>query len=216
VLDAVLRIILPLYGALAIAGLAAHRSRVSKQIGHDPLVIQPFSDSHQPHRHLERLLLVATVAALVDIALNALAPASVAASIGIPALQRAIPVRWLGLVMLTLGFVVCSVAIRHMGTSWRMGIDRQGPGSMVSGGLYARVRHPIYSGVLLTTAGLFLTTADAIALAVACATAVGLPVQARLEEQFLLSLYGDEYGAYLKRTGRFWPPTPRLRRPWPR
>lgn len=46
---------------------------------------------------------------------------------------------------------------------------------------------------------------DLISIAVAGAAWVGIPVQARLEEEFLLSIHGDEYRIYLARTGRFWP-----------
>jgi protein-S-isoprenylcysteine O-methyltransferase Ste14 len=67
------------------------------------------------------------------------------------------------------------------------------------------MRHPIYTGMLLATTGLAATTGDAIAVSVAVGCGVALPIQARLEEQFLLSRHGDEYRAYLERTGRFLP-----------
>jgi protein-S-isoprenylcysteine O-methyltransferase Ste14 len=50
-----------------------------------------------------------------------------------------------------------------------------------------------------------LATADLLSVAVAAAALVGIPVQARLEEEYLESLYGDEYARYLARTRRFWP-----------
>ena len=75
----------------------------------------------------------------------------------------------------------------------------------MSSGLYARVRHPIYTGMLLATAGLACLTADLLSAAVAVAAFVSLPVQARLEEEFLLSRHPDVYPDYLARTGRFWP-----------
>jgi hypothetical protein len=48
-----------------------------------------------------------------------------------------------GLVLLGFGVLVASLAVRQMGASWRVGIDRQAPGALVASGLYARVRHPI-------------------------------------------------------------------------
>jgi protein-S-isoprenylcysteine O-methyltransferase Ste14 len=42
-------------------------------------------------------------------------------------------------------------------------------------------------------------------VAAAGALWVGLPVQARLEEAFLSSQFPDEYPAYQRHTGRFWP-----------
>ncbi len=111
----------------------------------------------------------------------------------------------MGLALLAAGVLLTSVAVLQMGVSWRVGIDRQAPGSLVTSGLYARVRHPIYSGMLLATAGLAGVTADLLSVTVAAIAFASLPVQARLEEEFLLARHPDEYPEYLRRTGRFWP-----------
>jgi protein-S-isoprenylcysteine O-methyltransferase Ste14 len=112
---------------------------------------------------------------------------------------------YLGLILMAIGVIQAAVAIAQMGASWRIGIDKRTAGPLVSRGLYARVRHPIYGGMLLATAGLALLTADLLSIAVAGAAWVGLPVQARLEEEFLLSRHPTEYPHYLETTGRFWP-----------
>ena len=205
----ILQLVLPLYAVWVIAALLAHRRRIAKQIGRNPVVIQPFADRELPHRYLELVLLIGVVAAIGDIALNAVATDWVSESLGIPALRISDTPRLIGFLVMTVGLVVASVAIRQMGASWRMGIDTEAPGALATRGLYARIRHPIYSGMLLTTTGLAATTADVISMAVAVGCWVALPIQARLEEQFLLSRHGDEYRAYLERTGRFWPSTRR-------
>jgi protein-S-isoprenylcysteine O-methyltransferase Ste14 len=203
----ILQVVLPLYAAWVIAGLLAHRRRIAKQIGRNPVVIQPFADRELPHRYLELVLLVGAVAAIGDIVLNGAAADWVSAYLAIPVLRASEGVRWIGLVIMTAGLSLASSAIRHMGESWRIGIDTRGAGALATRGLYARTRHPIYSGMLLTTAGLAATTGDVIAVGVAVGCWVALPIQARLEEQFLLSRHGDEYRAYMQRTGRFWPST---------
>ena len=53
--------------------------------------------------------------------------------------------------------------------------------------------------------GMALLTADVLSIATAAAAWVGLPVQARLEEEFLLSRYADAYRRHQARTRRFWP-----------
>ena len=201
----ILQLVLPLYSAWVIAALLAHRRRVAKQIGRNPVVIKPFTNRELPHRYLELVLLIGAVAAIADIGLNALAMDWVSAHLAIPLLRASEVPRWIGLLVLTSGLLLSSAAIRHMGESWRMGIDTEGAGALATRGLYARVRHPIYSGMLLATIGLAATVADVIAVAVAVGCWVALPIQARLEEQFLLSRHGDEYRAYMQRTGRFWP-----------
>jgi protein-S-isoprenylcysteine O-methyltransferase Ste14 len=71
---------------------------------------------------------------------------------------------------------------------------------MITAGPYRLVRHPIYSGLLLSvfaTAVLFSTGA---AVAGAAAIVVAVVVKARIEEQFLRSELGDErYASYARR-----------------
>jgi protein-S-isoprenylcysteine O-methyltransferase Ste14 len=201
----ILHVILPLYAAWVIAALLMHRRRISKQIGRNAVVIQPFADRELPHRYLELVLLIGAVAAIGDIALNAVATDWVSETIGIPILRISDTPRLIGFVVMTAGLLLSSVAVRQMGSSWRIGIDAEGAGALATRGLYARMRHPIYTGMLLATTGLAATTGDAIAVSVAVGCGVALPIQARLEEQFLLSRHGDEYRAYLERTGRFLP-----------
>jgi protein-S-isoprenylcysteine O-methyltransferase Ste14 len=59
--------------------------------------------------------------------------------------------------------------------------------------------------MLLATSGIAAVTADLAAILLAGAAWIGLPIQARLEEAFLLGRHPEEYPAYLRRTGRFWP-----------
>jgi protein-S-isoprenylcysteine O-methyltransferase Ste14 len=168
-------------------------------------VLRPFQKRDTPHAYLESALLLGGVVLAVDIGLNAVAAAFVDARLAIPALRNAAPIRYSGVALVALGLLGSGLAILQMGVSWRIGIDRQKPGALVTDGLFRSVRHPIYAGLLLATTGMALATADLLSVAVAAAAVVGIPVQARLEEEFLGSLYGDEYARYLTRTRRFWP-----------
>jgi protein-S-isoprenylcysteine O-methyltransferase Ste14 len=201
----ILRVALPLYLTYALVALLAHRRRIAKQIGRDPVVIRPLVGRELPHRYLELVLLVGAIAAIVDIGLNAVAMEWVSNRFAIPVLRESAMVRWIGFVVLSVGLVLWSLAIHHMGESWRIGIDTESAAALCTGGLYARVRHPIYSGVLLTTLGLAATTGDMLSVSVAVGCCVALPIQARLEEQFLLSRHGEEFRSYFQRTRRFWP-----------
>lgn len=203
--DIVFRIVLPLFWVWLMIGVGANRWRVTRQIGRDPIVIRPWQKADSPTGYLERALSIGTVTLTADVLLNALSPERIADTLGIRALRSSTAIGYLGLTLLTLGFLLAAVAVRQMGASWRIGIDHETPGSLVSRGVFARVRHPIYGGMLLATAGIAAVTADALSVAVAAAAWVGLPVQARLEEAFLLSRYPQEYSAYVARTGRFWP-----------
>ena len=201
----ILRVALPLYAAFALVALLAHRRRIARRIGRDPVVIQPFAGRDLPHRFLELVLLVGVITAFVDISLNAVFTDWVSSRLAVPVLRESALARGIGFGVAAVGLLLAGFAIRDMGDSWRMGIDAEGAGALATGGLYARVRHPIYSAMLLTVLGLAATTGDILSVSVAVGCCVGLPIQARLEEQFLLSRHGEEYRRYMQRTARFWP-----------
>lgn len=75
-------------------------------------------------------------------------------------------------------------------------------------GLYAYVRHPIYSGVLLVVAGLTMRSGSVVTLIVALTTFVFFDQKARWEESRLRSKYAG-YAEYAADTPKF---IPRLRR----
>ncbi len=72
-------------------------------------------------------------------------------------------------------------------------------------GLYARIRHPQYTGFFLFLAGSVVnwpTIPTLLMLPVLCLVYVRL---ARAEEADALAEFGDEYRAYMARTGGFLP-----------
>ncbi len=77
-------------------------------------------------------------------------------------------------------------------------------GQLTTGGLFRFMRHPIYTGVLLTVAGITLRSANWAHLAVAAATFVFFNQKATWEEQQLRDRYPG-YAEYAKRTPRFLP-----------
>jgi protein-S-isoprenylcysteine O-methyltransferase Ste14 len=203
--DLVFTVVLPAYWVLAAVGVLANRARVRREAGVDPIVFRPYRRVDTPHGFLEATLSLVAGVVTLDILLNALASEFVARYLTIPALRGFPPLGWAGLAAVTAGILLSTTAVLHMGTSWRMGIDRQTAGGLVTGGLYRRLRHPIYSGMLLITVGLAALTADVVSVAVAASAVVALHLQARLEEEFLLARHGGEYAAYKAATGRFWP-----------
>jgi protein-S-isoprenylcysteine O-methyltransferase Ste14 len=200
--EIIFRFILPLYGVLVVVGLLVRRSLVRRQIGHDPIVLRPLRNTGTAS-WLEQVLVVCAIVLITDIVLNAVAPDVVSQRLAVPLLRGFAPAQWSGLLLMTAGLVVCGVAIGHMGTSWRMGVDREHPGDLVTRGIYRRVRHPIYTGVMLIVCGAAAVTADALSIPVAAATLVALPVQARLEEEFLAGRHGEVYAEYRQNTRRF-------------
>jgi protein-S-isoprenylcysteine O-methyltransferase Ste14 len=77
--------------------------------------------------------------------------------------------------------------------------------TLVTHGPYHWVRHPFYDVVLLGVISMSLLTANWL-LALFGLTAVAmLVVRTHIEEEKLIERFGDEYRAYMARTGRFLP-----------
>jgi protein-S-isoprenylcysteine O-methyltransferase Ste14 len=77
--------------------------------------------------------------------------------------------------------------------------------TLVTHGPYRWVRHPFYDVVLLGVVSMSLLTANWL-LALSGLTAFAMiVVRTRIEEEKLVDRFGDEYRAYMARTGRFLP-----------
>ncbi len=108
------------------------------------------------------------------------------------------------LALLASGLLLMMLAQRQMGASWRIGIESERT-SLVTWGLYSRVRNPIYAALLLAAAGFAALTPSAWTLLALAQAVLAIGLQARLEEEHLLRVHGEEYCAYAERVGRFWP-----------
>lgn len=121
------------------------------------------------------------------------------------------PVVAVGVAAWLAGFVVTAGSQAAMGASWRIGVDATERTALVTGGPFALVRNPIFSGMLLAAIGLTIVLPNLLALAGLASLVLGLEVQVRLvEEPYLLRTHGAEYAAYAARVGRFVPGLGRL------
>ena len=111
--------------------------------------------------------------------------------------------RLAGWALLGVGLVVIVLAQAQMGRSWRMGIDAQRPTALVMEGIFARSRNPIFLGMRLNVAGLFLLVPCGVTLAILLLGEALIAVQVRLEEAHLASTLGADYRAYLTRVPRW-------------
>src|SRR5262245_58996646 len=69
-------------------------------------------------------------------------------------------------------FLICSLlifisALIAFGNSWRVGIDEKTPGKLVSGGIFAITRNPIFLSLIVFAAGVFLMNGRLISLILA-------------------------------------------------
>ena len=93
-----------------------------------------------------------------------------------------------------------------MGASWRIGVDPDERTGLVTHGLFALVRNPIFTAMLVTALGLTLMVGNVISLTGLAALFAALEVQVRLvEEPYLLTVHGPDYERYSTTAGRFLP-----------
>ncbi len=107
------------------------------------------------------------------------------------------------------GLALVLAAQAQMGRSWRIGIDPART-ELVTHGLFALSRNPIFGGIGLAVAGVALLTPSPVSAGGAVACALLLSWQARLEERHLLASHGAGYRRYATRVGRFMPGLGRL------
>jgi protein-S-isoprenylcysteine O-methyltransferase Ste14 len=93
-----------------------------------------------------------------------------------------------------------------MASSWRIGVDERERTELVTGGMFAIVRNPIFSLMVLASIGFALACPTPLALLAPPLLALGLALQVRLvEEPYLARTHGDAYREYARRVGRFLP-----------
>jgi protein-S-isoprenylcysteine O-methyltransferase Ste14 len=93
----------------------------------------------------------------------------------------------------------------HLDTQWSAQLQLTRDHHLVTTGPYARIRHPLYLAMFGWAAALGLLTANWVFVAVAVLSIAGTMARIPKEEQMMLEAFGDEYKAYMQRTGRFFP-----------
>ena len=143
------------------------------------------------------LLVVAFVGAIA---------APVAAMAGLDPLAESDAVPVVGLVVAVVGIAATYVAQLGMGSEWRIGIDRTEVTGLVTGGLFALVRNPIFTAMIFTAVGFAAMVPNVIAVVAAICLLVAIELQVRyVEEPHLQRLHGRVYDEYAARVGRFVP-----------
>jgi protein-S-isoprenylcysteine O-methyltransferase Ste14 len=102
----------------------------------------------------------------------------------------------LGMALMAGSFVWVVIAQWQMGASWRVGIDDQHRTDLVAKGLFRLSRNPIFLGMMVQLAGLFMVQPDAVTLSVSVAAFALISVQIRLEEAHLLAMHGTRFMSF--------------------
>ena len=112
-------------------------------------------------------------------------------------------VKIIGAALVSIGLLFFIGAFVSFGDSWRVGFDVKTPGKLVTGGIFALSRNPIYLFLDLMFLGVFLMNGRLIFLIFAVLTLIVIHWQILQEEAFLSNLYDEPYHQYRSRTGRY-------------
>ncbi len=122
-----------------------------------------------------------------------------------------------GILLVLVGAVLSGWALRSLGRFTTVRIQLTADQSLITGGPYRWIRHPMYTANLLLALGVTLTFLSlTLWISVGVVSAIAFLRANREERMFLASpRLGPEYAAYRRATGRFLPRfrrTPSIRR----
>jgi protein-S-isoprenylcysteine O-methyltransferase Ste14 len=112
--------------------------------------------------------------------------------------------RWLAAICAVICLALTAQCWARMGKDWSMAITKN-RGEMITDGLFAHVRHPIYALSMLLMICSAIIVATLPMLVVAVVHIVLMNLKARNEERHMHAMHGEGYRQYLQRTGRFLP-----------
>ncbi len=110
---------------------------------------------------------------------------------------------WAVLVVCQIGGLLMALGLWVMWRAWKQIHAAQG--NLVTDGLYARMRHPQYSGLFLITIGMLIQWPTILTLLMWPVLTVAYYRLAMREERELVARFGDAYQAYRRRVPPFVP-----------
>jgi protein-S-isoprenylcysteine O-methyltransferase Ste14 len=110
-----------------------------------------------------------------------------------------------GVILTAAGLAISVWARRHLGQFWSSRVTVQTDHQLIQSGPYSRVRHPIYSGLLLALIGTALFVGEWRAVLGVAIVFVAHWNKGRREEDLLTREFGRDYEQYCGRTGALIP-----------
>ena len=120
-------------------------------------------------------------------------------------LPRSYAAYWTGTALVVLGLAFSVWARMHLGRNWSGTVTVKQEHELVRGGPYARVRHPIYTGLLLAFIGTAIARGEWRGVLAVLIVIAALWRKLRLEERWMSETFGDQYRDYRKHTAALIP-----------
>jgi len=114
--------------------------------------------------------------------------------------------RWCGIPLALLGLYLRVRARRDLGAQYSVQVETSAAHRLVTVGVYRRIRHPAYLGLLCLLFGIPLCAGSLAGLLSAAACGVpALVHRIRIEEEALQAWFGESYRTYAGQTSRLIP-----------
>ena len=115
------------------------------------------------------------------------------------------PLLALGLALMLLGMAIRWYSIRVLGRSFTTSVMTRPDQKVVESGPYRWIRHPSYTGGLLTLIGIVVCLTNPVSLLGVIPPLAGYAYRIHVEENTLARSLGEPYQAYMRRTKRLIP-----------
>jgi protein-S-isoprenylcysteine O-methyltransferase Ste14 len=107
----------------------------------------------------------------------------------------------LGIIMILVGLIIASIASREISVSTVADMRTDRKPELISSGIYAKVRHPLYLATILLFLSLAFMYPFLNVIVYTVSMSMYIIVGAYLEERKLTGYYGQEYLKYKERVG---------------
>jgi len=112
---------------------------------------------------------------------------------------------WIGLSVTALGVGIAIWARFSLGANWSSVVTLKKDHELIRAGLYRRIRHPIYTGILVAAFGTALIRCQLRGWIGVAVVFLSFYIKARREESFLRQEFGAGFEEHARNTGMFFP-----------
>lgn len=111
----------------------------------------------------------------------------------------------IGLIIATFGFLLAKLAFKPISFSEFLGIKPAKEEKLIKSGIYARMRHPLYTALILLLIGFLIFSPTYTNLVHVICIVIYLLIGVQYEEKRLTAHFGKEYEEYKKQTPMLFP-----------
>jgi protein-S-isoprenylcysteine O-methyltransferase Ste14 len=113
--------------------------------------------------------------------------------------------RWVGFIIGWLGVLLTGWSELELDRQFSPQLQLRQDHQLITSGPYGTIRHPLYTGIFTFGLSLALVSANWFFVAFFVMSLFGLGLRVPKEERMMMEQFGEEYRAYMQRTGRYLP-----------